>query len=93
MRSRQNLIADQIRSFLSRQFSAARGRFVDENLSLLQSGIIDSQGVLEIVAFLEQTFMIRLSDEELTPGNFTSIKSLTSLVETKKKSPSEAVAQ
>ena len=41
--------------------------------SLLEQGIIDSTGVLELVSFLEQTYGIQVEDEELIPENLDSI--------------------
>jgi acyl carrier protein len=45
--------------------------------SFLDAGIVDSTGVLELVAFLENTFGISLADEELIPENLDSIRSLS----------------
>jgi acyl carrier protein len=42
--------------------------------SLLERGIVDSTGVLEMVAFLEERFGIRVSDDELIPDNLESIQ-------------------
>lgn len=58
--------------------------------SLLEQGIVDSTGVLEIVAFLEETWGISVDDEELVPENFDSLASLTAFVEKKQKTPTEA---
>ncbi len=44
--------------------------------SLLDKGIIDSTGVLELVGFLEDTFDIQVEDEEMIPANLDSIVSL-----------------
>ena len=48
-------------------------RKFDENTSLLESGIIDSTGVLELVQFLEDRFGITVEDSELVPENLDSI--------------------
>jgi len=49
-----------------------RGK-LDENTSLLESGIIDSTGVLELVQFLEGRFGLTVEDAELVPENLDSI--------------------
>jgi len=67
-----------------RTFPAARKRAINENVQLLESGIIDSLGVLDVVEFLEKSFMIKISDDELTPENFASIKRLAEFVEKKR---------
>ena len=81
----------QIQSFILRQFPVARKRKLDASTPLLASGVIDSQGVLEVVPFLEQTFGIQISDEELVPENFASIRCLAAFV-TRKFAPQEVSA-
>ena len=49
---------------------------LDENASFLDSGIIDSTGVMELVGFLEDRFGITVEDAELTPENLDSISRL-----------------
>ena len=53
--------------------------------SLLDKGIIDSTGVLELVSFIEETFDFAVEDEELVPENLDSIVNLEKYI-TKKKS-------
>jgi acyl carrier protein len=48
--------------------------------SLLDKGIIDSTGVLELVAFLEKSYGIQVEDEELVPENLDSIASVSAYV-------------
>ena len=51
--------------------------------SFLDKGIIDSTGVLELVSFIEETFNIRVEDEELVPDNLDSLDNLTSYIKKK----------
>lgn len=51
--------------------------------SFLESGIIDSTGVLELVQFLEETFHVKVEDEDLIPANLDSVNALTRFVENK----------
>lgn len=81
--SEANSIGPQIQSFIVRTFPAARKRAINETVQLLESGIIDSLGVLDVVAFLEKSFTIKISDDELTPENFTSIQCLAEFVKKK----------
>ena len=48
--------------------------------SLLETGIVDSTGVLELVFFVEESFGIKVKDEELVPRNFDSIAKLAAYV-------------
>jgi len=56
---------------------------VNGDTSFLESGLIDSTGVLELVAFLEEQFHIKVEDEDLIPANLDSIDALTSFIERK----------
>ena len=51
--------------------------------SFLASGIIDSTGVLEIMLFVEETFDIKVEDEEMLPENLDSIANLVAFVQRK----------
>jgi len=48
--------------------------------SLLETGVIDSTGVLELVAFIEETYGIKIDDEEIVPENLDSIENITLFV-------------
>jgi len=73
----------RIREFIVKKFPAARKNVLTDDQSLLGSGIIDSLGVLDLVTFLERSFKIKVSDEELTPDNFASVQCLASFVTAK----------
>jgi acyl carrier protein len=73
-----------IREFLAANF------FLGDNpselsgsTSLIEAGVIDSTGVLELVGFLEEQFGIRIGDEELVPENLDSIDNIVRFVERK----------
>jgi acyl carrier protein len=51
--------------------------------SFLETGIVDSTGVLELVGFLEQNFAITVEDGELLPDNLDSIQNITQFVSRK----------
>ena len=48
---------------------------------LIESGIIDSLGVMTLMSFLEDKFSIQVPGDELIPENFESISAITALVE------------
>ncbi|MHC4944403.1 MAG: acyl carrier protein [Planctomycetota bacterium] len=60
----------------------------DENLtndvSLLQSGTIDSTGVLELVMFIEERYQVKIQDDELLPENLDSIQNVAAFIQRKK---------
>ena len=52
--------------------------------SLLESGVMDSTGILELVAFLETEFSIQMADAEIVPENLDSIESIAKYLERKR---------
>jgi acyl carrier protein len=74
----------KIREFIVETFlfGADDGQLEDGD-SLLESGVVDSTGVLELVGFLEEEFGIEVKDEELVPENLDSIDNLAAFIEKK----------
>jgi acyl carrier protein len=62
-------------------FGQADGLGYDE--SLLQRGVIDSTGVLELLAFLEENFRITVNDNEVIPANFETVSGLANYIQSK----------
>lgn len=54
--------------------------------SLMQSGAMDSTGILELIMFLEEKFGIKVADEEMVPANLDSVHSIVGFVERKQMS-------
>lgn len=52
---------------------------------LLGLGIIDSTGVLELVAFLERTFDIKVNDEDIAPENLDTLAGIAAFVQRKRR--------
>jgi acyl carrier protein len=67
----------EVREFISENFLFRADAELDNDQSLLESGVIDSTGVLEVIAFLEQTYGISVADEEIIPENLDSISNMT----------------
>ena len=67
---------DQIQVFILEQFPLARKQHFDHQTRLLDSGLLDSLGILDVVGFLEESFGITLNDDELLPENFQTIDHL-----------------
>lgn len=74
-------ISQDIREFIVANFLFGQGADgLSDDQSFLENGIIDSTGVLELVAFLEQQFGISVADRELLPENLDSISNATRFV-------------
>ena len=63
----------QIRSFIEETFLFGQSDHLADSDSFLDRGIIDSTGILELIAFLQDTYGIRVEDEEAIPDNLDSI--------------------
>ena len=75
---------DIIREFIQENLVKDKiNRTVGVGDDLINSGIIDSLGILKLLAFLESSFSIHIADEELIPENFDSVASINSLIRKK----------
>ena len=68
---------EKIRAFIFSNFlfDADQGT-LENDTSFMEQGIIDSTGILELVEWLEETFSIKVEDDELIPGNLDSVNRL-----------------
>lgn len=73
-------IEERVQAFLLEKFPLARKAGLDKNTPLLEKGILDSLGILDVVSFLENEFSLTINDDELLPENFQSLQSLSSFV-------------
>jgi acyl carrier protein len=81
----------QIRSFFAENFPLGQDPSnLPTDASLLEAGIIDSTGVLELVDFIEATYGVTVEDEELLPENLDSIQSIVAFVERKRSAAGSA---
>jgi acyl carrier protein len=77
-------IEQQLRQFVINNFLFGQGGDqLSNHDSFLEKGIVDSTGVLELVAFLEDQYQIKIEDEELIPANLDSIDNLVRFIEKK----------
>ncbi len=72
-------VRDAIKRFIVETFFVTEEAISDTG-SLIQAGIIDSTGVLEVIAFLEQSFGIKIHDSELLPENLDTLDAMVALV-------------
>ena len=74
-------IRADVRGFIVKNFLFGAGDgTLDDAGSLLEARIIDSTGVLELVAHIESEYAILIEDDELVPENLDSIASLVAFV-------------
>jgi len=73
----------QVRSFILENFLYVTGKQVADTTSLMDEQIVDSTGLLELIMFLEETYGIKIEDEELTPQNLDTIENIERFVTAK----------
>ena len=80
----ENDIRKELRDFITESFLTSSGldsfKLTD---SFMDKGIIDSTGILELIEFIEDTFDIKVEDEEIVPNNLDSLNQLTSFIQRK----------
>jgi acyl carrier protein len=77
----ETAVRSKLKEFISNNFLLGKGLSdLKDGASFLDSGIVDSTGVLEIVGFLQDTWEINVPDEELLPENLDSVDNLAAYV-------------
>jgi acyl carrier protein len=74
-------VREQLKQFVIESFLFGQQTDFRDDDSFLESGIIDSTGVLELVTFVEEGFGIKVQDSDLIPDNLDSIEKLTAFVQ------------
>jgi acyl carrier protein len=79
--------AQEIRDFVVSNFLFGVAGALQDDTSFLETGIIDSTGVLEMIMHLETTYAIKVEPEETIPANFDSIAMIAQFLERKTRKP------
>ena len=80
-----NSVKDEIKQYILETFLFTNDlAALQDEESFLDRGIIDSTGILELVAFLEEQFDVTIADDELLPENLDSVSRLSRFVESKR---------
>lgn len=83
-------IQERVRRFIVDNFYVADPAELSDAASLIQGGWVDSTGMLELIAFLETEFRIRITDAEMVPDNLGSIERISAFVAAKSALPASA---
>jgi acyl carrier protein len=75
----------EVKEFIVDNFLFGEEGDLDENTSFFNSDIIDSTGILELIAFLEEKYDIKVEDEEMLPENFNTLINISGYLEKKNK--------
>ena len=78
-------VVSKVKAFIQENFLYMRPNFqVGTEDRLLEQGIIDSMGVLDLLNYLEETFGVRVADDELTEDNLGTLSSIARFVNAKR---------
>ena len=73
----------KVRKFIADRFLFGDDKKLGDNNSLLESGIVDSTGILEVVAHLEERFGVKIDNDEMIPENLDTIASIEAFLKRK----------
>ena len=76
-------IREIVHEFIRKNFLFDDHRILQDEESIFAAGIVDSTGILELIAFLEEHFRIQFGDDELVRDNFDSVARIASFVSKK----------
>lgn len=77
-------IKDQVRAFILESFYLSDPAELTDDLSLIDSGIVDSTGMLDVILFLETEFDISVHDRETVPENLETLGRIADYVARKR---------
>ena len=84
-------IEESVQTFILSRIPQSHRQNITIDDLLLEKGLLDSLGVLDVVTFLEEEFQVQIDDEELTPENFQSIRTIAEFVREKSKNHSSSI--
>jgi acyl carrier protein len=70
----------QVRTYIIDNFLLGSGDHLQDGTQLMETGILDSTGVMELVAFLESAFGIVIAEEEIIPENLNSLDNISAFI-------------
>ena len=73
-------VASRVRTFINDEVLHGEDGVVKSDDSPLLDGALDSVGLLQLVAFLEEEFDIEIDDAEIVPDHFSTVASIQELV-------------
>jgi acyl carrier protein len=75
-----NPIQQELHSFIVETFAVGGDKAIGVDESLIQSGVVDSTGLLELVYFVESRYALHVPDQDLLPENFETIANISAYI-------------
>ena len=73
-------IRTKVHQFIRKNFMFDDKQSLSDDQSLLNSGVVDSTGILELISFLEETCRVKFNDSELVADNFDSVNKISTFI-------------
>ncbi len=83
----------KIKEFMVDNFLFGENNGFNQHTSFMEEGIIDSMGIMELIVFLEESYNIKIKDEELIPQNLDSINKIVKFIEVKTNNKQDQCAE
>ena len=88
MRTEESVVKETVRDFISNSINIAG---VSDDANLFESGIVNSLFAVQLMTFIEKTFVIEVGPDDLDVENFKSLNAMTAFVTRKLNQPNAAV--
>ena len=76
-------LQQEVREFIVDTFLFGEDGGLKDDSSFLEEGIVDSTGIMQLVAFLQEQYLVAIEDVELIPDNLDSIRRVSAFIEGK----------
>jgi acyl carrier protein len=77
-------VAQRVRQFIAENFFVSDPLSLADDASLITGGVVDSTGLLEVIAFLEAEYGISILDQEMVPDNLETVGRIAAFVARKR---------
>jgi acyl carrier protein len=77
-------VQERVRQFIAENFYVTDPSDLGDDVSLINSGLVDSTGMLEVITFLESELGIKVAEQETVPANLETIGRIAAFVERKR---------
>lgn len=78
------MVQERVRRFVLESFYVSDPKVLTDDVSLIDSGIVDSTGMLEVILFLEAEYGFHVDDQETVPENLETISRIAAYVDRKR---------
>ena len=79
----ESIRTEDTRNFIVENYLFGDGNQLTDQTSFMAEGIIDSTGILELIGFLEDTYQIKVNDDEVIPENMDSLEKISRYISAK----------